>query len=149
MSTGVRVRPVEAADRGAWGQLWDGYIAFYDADVTPGVTDHTCARLLDTHSQMFGLVAEFDSQIIGFAHCVLHDNTWAKAPVCYLEDLFIASDVRGQGAGRALIEAVQKKGREERWRHIYWRTDKDNAIAQVLYNKIAKHTTWVTYEMDL
>jgi len=55
---------------------------------------------------MFGLVAEHDGRIVGIAHGILHRSTWAKGSYLYLNNLFVSPDVRGGGAGHALIEGV-------------------------------------------
>jgi hypothetical protein len=35
---------------------------------------------------MFGIVAERGSELVGFAHGLLHLSTWSVEPTCYLED---------------------------------------------------------------
>jgi GNAT superfamily N-acetyltransferase len=69
--------------------------------------------------------------------------------VCYLEDLFVDPVARRSGVGRALIEALAAEGRQAGWRRIYWRTAADNATAQALYDRLARRSGWVTYELDL
>ena len=39
------VRPLARSDRVQWQPLWQGYLAFYEANVTPEVSDMTFARL--------------------------------------------------------------------------------------------------------
>jgi hypothetical protein len=39
------VRPLDAADRVQWQPLWQGYLAFYKANVAPEVSEVTFARL--------------------------------------------------------------------------------------------------------
>lgn len=144
------VRPVEPGDKETWLNLWDGYCTFYEATVPTDVTAATFERLLSEDvPNMFGLVAELDGRVVGFAHCVLHPNTWSVQDICYMEDLYVAPDVRGGGVGRTLVEAITSMGRAFKWQRIYWRTDAKNATAQVLYNKLADRTTWVQYEKEL
>ena len=142
------VRDVTAADEAPWRVLWGDYIEFYKADVADDVTDATWARLLDAQSPLFGLVAQLNGDVVGMVNCVLHANTWATQPVCYLEDLFTAEPSRGHGAGRAMINAVTARAQAENWLRVYWRTAADNTTAQTLYDKLAKRTDWVTYEVD-
>jgi hypothetical protein len=52
---------------------------------------------------------------------VVHANTWAAAPVCYLEDLFVEKAARRHGGQRPLLAAL---GRE-----ASWHTAADNATA--------------------
>ncbi|WP_245689238.1 GNAT family N-acetyltransferase [Roseospirillum parvum] len=99
---------------------------------------------------MFGLVAEDSGgELVGLAHGVTHPGTWSLAPVCYLEDLYVDPEARLGGVGRALIDAVAARARALGCAGLYWQTDRDNAVAQVLYNKLARRTGWVRYEMDL
>lgn len=144
----VIVRDLGPQDEARWAELWAGYLEFYKSSVSADVTAATWGRLLDPASSMFALVAEVDGQVVGFVNCVLHANTWTTDPVCYLEDLFTAPDARGLGAGRALIEAVATRAKTKSWHRVYWRTASDNVTAQALYDKVAKRTAWVTFEIN-
>jgi GNAT superfamily N-acetyltransferase len=144
----VSVRPPVASDFRAWEDLWQGYCDFYEESLAPVVTENTWARLLEPQSPLFGLVAEDDNgKLVGFTNCVVHAGTWSKRDTCYLEDLFVAISARGQGAGRALIDAVIAKSRAEGWQRVYWQTKKDNATARALYEKIISPSDWVIYEV--
>ena len=87
--------------------------------------------------------------MVGIVNCVLHPVTWSLLQTCYLEDLFVAPAARGQGAGRALIEAVRERGRAEGWYRVYWMTKVDNATARALYDKVAGKSDWVRYHIPL
>ncbi|HYH58269.1 MAG TPA: GNAT family N-acetyltransferase [Thermoleophilaceae bacterium] len=141
----VSVRPVAAADEVAWRHLWDGYCTFYETDLPAEITDTTWKRLLDGGTRLFGLVAERDGEVIGLVNCVLHPSTWATADSCYLEDLFVSPDVRGAGAGRALIDAVLERAQERGWRNVYWHTRRDNERARALYDTYAPADDFVRY----
>ena len=146
----VTIRDLSPGDEIRWRDLWRGYCTFYETDMPPAVTDETWRRLLDPgEAAMFGLVAQGGGAVIGFVNCVLHQNTWTEKPVCYLEDLFVDSAARNQGAGRALIEAVRDRGMAEGWHRVYWRTRENNATARGLYDKVADGTDWATYEISL
>jgi GNAT superfamily N-acetyltransferase len=139
------VRPLIQQDREAWLTLWRAYLDFYGASVPDDVTALTWDRLNDPIESMFGLVAEHDGAVIGFAICVLHRSTWARQHYCYLEDLYVGEDVRGLGAGRALIEAVYARADELGAERVYWVTQETNATARVLYDAVAKRTGFVQY----
>jgi GNAT superfamily N-acetyltransferase len=146
----VRIRPLEAADEAAWRRLWAGYLTFYRKALDPEITAATWRRLLDAGTpDMIGRAAVVDGAVVGFLHAVIHPNTWSIAPVCYLEDLYVDADARGRGFGRALIAALAEEGRHAGWLRIYWRTASDNATAQALYDKLARRSAWITYELDL
>ena len=55
---------------------------------------------------------------------------------------------RGEGAGRALIEALVTLGREHGWRRVYWHTHENNEHARTLYDRLAKRTDYVRYDIE-
>ena len=144
------IRPFIAGDRPAWDEMWAGYLTFYETVLEPSVSDDTWTRFLEPAPGHVGFLA-LDEEIgpVGFAHAIVHPGTWSPRPVCYLEDLFVKPDIRGRGVGGALIEVLARRGREEGWLRIYWQTAADNARAQALYDKIAKRTDWLRYDLDL
>ncbi len=126
----VTVRDAVAADEPTWRRLWAGYLAFYEAKVAEPVTAATWARILDPAAPIFCRVAAVDGRVVGFANHVLHAGTWATAPLCYLEDLFVDVAARGTGAGRALIDDLLALGNARGWDRVYWHTYETNARAR-------------------
>ena len=139
------IRPLTATDRQAWAPLWAGYLEFYHATVAADVSELTFARLLDSAEPMFCLVAEADGRVIGIVHCVLHRSTWWGGLYLYLQDLFVVRDVRGSGAGRALIEAVYARADELDAERVYWLTHESNATARLLYDRVAERSGFIQY----
>jgi len=140
------VRPLQARDFDAWHLLWDGYNSFYRHEVTAEVTEDTFRRLHEGTDGFFGLVAEHDGGLIGFAHAIFHPSTWTTRSYCYLEDLFVARPHRGSGAARALIEGVYAEADRRGAESVYWHTQSYNAPARSLYDQVAKSTSYVVYE---
>jgi len=143
--TAPRIRALTAADKDAWLKLWAGYLEFYNASLAPDVTETAFARLTGGDADMFGLVAELDGRIVGIAHAVVHRSTWAVAPYVYLNDLFVAPDVRGGGVGRALIEAVYARADAIGAERVYWLTHETNALARKLYDTLAVNDGFLEY----
>jgi len=145
----VVVRWIEPSDEAAWRPLWQGYLTFYAATVPEAVTAHTFARFLDPAAPIGCRVAVADGRVVGFATHVLHEGTWASAPLCYLEDLFVDETVRGLGAGRALIDDLLALGRAAGWDRVYWHTYETNATARRLYDSYRPATGMIVYQVDL
>ena len=143
------IRPVAPGDRASWEPLWQGYLDFYRTELAPEVTDLTWSRLCGPDQAMGAFVAEEAGRLVGFVHFVVHPTTWTATPACYLEDLFVRSEQRGRGVGRALIEHLVGVGRDRGWSGIHWVTAQDNADAMQLYDRLASRTSWVRYEIDL
>jgi len=139
------IRAALPADEAAWRQLWRGYCEFYRASVGDEVTNRTWKRILDPDSAVMCIVAEADGHVVGFANCVVHENTWETQAVCYLEDLFVASSARGHGTGKALIEWLRNAMRAEGWARLYWMTREDNAPARRLYDQFSQADGFVRY----
>ena len=98
---------------------------------------------------MHALVAENGDRIVGIVHYIFHRSTWTDGPYCYLQDLFTMEEVRGLGIGRALIEAVYAKAREEGASRVYWLTHETNTVAMQLYDKVADKSGFVQYRKTL
>ena len=140
------VRPLRAADRAEWQALWNGYLRFYRAHLSPEVSAATFARLIDEEQQPHGMVAERDGRLVGLVHYVFHASTWSLKPSCYLEDLFVDPAARGGGAGRALIRAVYEAADRAQAATVYWLTQEFNAEGRALYDTLARRTSFIRYE---
>jgi len=72
-----------------------------------------------------------------------------RANVCYLQDFFTAPEVRGQGIGKSLIEAVYARARTHGAARVYWQTHETNETAKSLYNKVAENSGFIVYRKQL
>ena len=149
----VTIRPLAPGDQPAWRPLWDGYNAFYGrsgATALPeAITAATWARFFDPAEPVHALVALQGERIVGLAHYIYQRQTTRLAHVCYLNDLFTAPDARGQGVGRALIEAVYAAARTAGSPRVYWGTQATNAAGRALYDKVAWHQGFIIYAHEL
>jgi GNAT superfamily N-acetyltransferase len=139
------VRPLQSDERAAWEPLWTDYLAFYKTTVVPEVMDAAWRRMHDPAEPMFGLGAYSDGAMIGIVHYLFHRSFWSIANYCYLQDLFVAEAARGKGAGRALIEAVEKAAREAGAGRVHWLTQENNSTARALYDTLADCPGFIQY----
>jgi GNAT superfamily N-acetyltransferase len=149
MSESVIIRPIARTDHAQWLPLWDGYNAFYGREgetaLDPAITAMTWARFFDAYEPVHALVAERDGRLLGLTHYLFHRSTTAIAPSCYLQDLFTTAEARGQGVGRALIEAVYDAARRVGSPRVYWQTHETNATAMKLYDQVAEKSGFLVY----
>ena len=140
------LRPLQADDRTQWQGLAEAYKAFYKTATTAAEYDAAWQRLFS--EQVHGLVLARGPQLVGLAHFLFHGSTWGDR-VCYLQDLFVPPEARGQGLGRRLIEAVAAAARQQGAQRYYWLTQADNATARALYDRVAEHRGFIRYDHPL
>jgi GNAT superfamily N-acetyltransferase len=147
------VREVRPTDLAAWSPLWDGYNAFYGRSgptaLAPEITAETWRRFFDPAEPVYGLLAERNGEVLGLAHYLFHRSTISVAPICYLQDLFTVTAARGQGVGRALIEAVYHRAKAAGSSRVYWQTHETNIQAQKLYDKVSTRSGFIVYRADV
>lgn len=145
----VTIRPIRAEDESEWRRLWTAYLVFYESEVSEEVYQTTFARLLKGNegvdNEYRGFLAEIDGKPVGLVHFLFHRHCWKVENVCYLQDLFADPEVRGQGIGRALIEAVYKAADEAGAPDVYWMTQEFNEVGRRLYDRIGKLTPFIEY----
>ncbi|MFW8592738.1 GNAT family N-acetyltransferase [Cribrihabitans neustonicus] len=145
--TTLSIRPLRPEDRDQWQALWRDYLAFYETELPPHIYDSTFARLLGDDPRDFSaLVAEADGRLVGLAHFLFHRHGWKQEEVCYLQDLFAVADLRGQGIGRKLIEAVYAEADAAGAPAVYWLTQEFNHTARTLYDRIGVQTPFIKYQ---
>ncbi len=140
------IRPLQPDDAPEWRRLWTAYLNFYESRVGEDVYASTFARLIGNDPQDFnGLIAVIDGKPVGLAHYLFHRHAWKIENVCYLQDLFSDKAVRGQGVGRALIEAVYAAADAAGAPTVYWSTQDFNVTARKLYDRVGHKTPFIKY----
>ena len=62
-----------------------------------------------------------------------------------MQDLFTDPEARGQGIGRALINAVYEKAVAAGCGRVYWQTQETNLTARTLYDRVAERSGFIVY----
>ena len=86
-----------------------------------------------------------DGTPVGLAHYLFHRHGWKVENVCYMQDLYAAPEVRGQGVGHALIETVYARADAAGAPDVYWLTQDFNTEARRLYDRIGTCTPFIKY----
>lgn len=141
------VRPVAEGDREVWAALYRGYRDFYGKPHDPAVYDRVWAWLMDPAHETRGLLAEVDGVAVGLGHFRAFARPIDGAKGLYLDDLFTAAEARGSGAGSAILHRLAEIARDEEASLVRWITAESNTTARSLYDRVAKQTPWVTYDL--
>lgn len=144
----VTVRPAEAADEAAWRQLWQAFTVTGPEPCAPGSEDYIWRNVAKGESRMGLMLAVVGDTPQGFVLYATHPYSWNPRLACYLLDIYVAPECRGQGIGRRLIESLAALGRARGWYKLYWMTQHDNA-ARHLYDKVASLSPLVRYDLML
>ncbi len=143
----LTIRPLRRDDDADWRRMWQAYLAFYETTRPEEIYDAYFERLLGDDPQDFhGMIAELEGRPVGLVHYLFHRHGWRIENVCYLQDLYADPEVRGQGVGRALIEAVYAEADRMGAPAVYWLTQDFNAQARQLYDRIGRVTPFIKYE---
>jgi GNAT superfamily N-acetyltransferase len=141
----VAINAIENSDFDIWLPLWKGYQRFYEVDIPEPVTLETWSRLLDPGEPMHAALAMKGEQALGLVHSIYHRSTWTTSDYCYLQDLFVAPDVRGGGIGRALIQYVYEEAKRRGVSRVHWLTHETNHNGMKLYDRVADRSGFIQY----
>ncbi len=128
----IQINRATAADSSALSVQFDLYRQFYGyaADL-PQAERFIAQRLAAADSHL--LVARAGTVICGFVQCYPGFASLECRPSWLLSDLFVIPEARGQGVGRALLQATRTEAEAAGCCVVELFTAKSNNTAQRLY----------------
>ena len=111
----------------------------------------TETELLETifveNARVFCDVVDVDGEIVGMVIWFLNYSTWQGKHGIYLEDLFVKSNYRGHGYGKALLEHLAKICVEKGYGRFQWSVLDWNTPAIEFYRSLGAEAMdeWVVY----
>jgi GNAT superfamily N-acetyltransferase len=147
----LRIEPIAESQFEALLPLIAAYQRFYEAsDIDTDRNRAFFRRFISPSEEGALLGAWMDGELAGYACLYWHFSSTRAVETVLMNDLFVAEGARGEGVGRALIEAGAEVARERGAPCLEWSTDPDNARAQALYDATgAKRSTWIEYELPV
>ena len=134
MPSNRNVRLATAADADAVGRLLHDFNTEFD-DITPGPAALAARfRELLADDEITVLVA--DPGPAGLAVLRFRPSLWTNALECYLAELYVVPDRRGQGIGRALMNAAIDAARGKGADYMDLGTSEDDVAARALYESL-------------
>jgi len=125
------VRLAGADDAGDVARLLHDFNLEFDAPTPVAGTLAARARELLERGEITVLLA--GEPPFGLAQLRFRPSLWSGAPDAYLEELYVAPDRRGRGAGRALLEAAMERARAVGAAHLDLVTSEADEAARALY----------------
>lgn len=131
----ITIRRATAADAEALFELVCALAEFEQLrDQVTGSADRLAADLDGDRPAIEALLAETaEGQLVGYALFFGNYSTFLTQPGLHLEDLFVLPDWRGQGVGKALLQAFVQTARDRGCGRADWTVLDWNARAIAFY----------------
>ncbi len=108
------------------------------SEPTPGaeVLERRVLAFVEDGRMTYLLGGDGRATALGFAQVSFRPSVWADEPIGYLEELYVVPERRGEGIGRALMEAVLALAREHGAAGMEVITGEDDTAARALYESV-------------
>jgi ribosomal protein S18 acetylase RimI-like enzyme len=157
MGSSPKVRRGTEEDAEVLAGLLKRFNAEYEEE--PVDVDLTAERIRDlmaTGEGVFFLAGE-DPEPPGFAYLQFNPSLYSRTRDAYLGELYVVPDRRGEGFGRAMLEAVLEEARARDATNISLGTSVDDTAARGLYESFGftnleggeGGSSMLYYELDL
>lgn len=147
----MEIRPVTSDDLADLLPLMRGYCDFYSSTPTDeALLTMSQALIEDPEREGIQFIARDDAgEAIGFATLFWTWETNCGGRIGVMNDLFVASQSRGQGAAEALIAACRDRCARRGALRLDWVTANDNLRAQAVYDRVGgtRDDHWVEYSL--
>lgn len=144
----VQIVPLAERHRADWERLYAGYAEFYKVTQTPEMRAKVWGWIHDPAHEVNAVVAEDEAgRAVGLAHYRAFARPLSASTGCFLDDLFVDPSQRGKRVADALLEHLRALAREKGWSTVRWITADDNYRGRGVYDRLAKRTWWITYDM--
>jgi len=151
MAAETRVEPIGAEQLEALLPLIAAYQRFYEVKRVDDERNRAFfERFLAPSDDGMLLGAWRDGELAGYACLYWHFSSLVPAETVLMNDLYVVEAQRGEGIGRALIEASAAVARERGAHQLEWVTSPDNRTARRLYDTTgAESEPSIEYELRL
>jgi GNAT superfamily N-acetyltransferase len=151
MPDAPEIAPIAAAQLDALLPLIAAYQRFYEVeDVDDERNRAFFTGFLEPSERGTMLGAWRGGELLGYACLYWTYTSLIPAEIVLMNDLYVVPEARGEGVGRALIEASAAVARERGAARLTWMTAADNERAQRLYDTTgAIAEASIEYELEL
>jgi GNAT superfamily N-acetyltransferase len=151
MTDDLRIEPIAEAQYETLLPMIAAYQGFYGADDIRSERNRSFFRRFIGPSEEGVLLGAWrGEELVGYACLYWHFSSTRAVETVLMNDLYVDERRRGEGVGRALIEASAEVARERGAHHLEWSTRPDNETARRLYDGTgAESSEWIEYELRL
>jgi GNAT superfamily N-acetyltransferase len=147
----VEVNPIVESQLETLLPMIAAYQRFYEVEeIDEGRNRAFFCRFIAPSENGMLLGARRDDELLGYACLYWSFTSLVPAEMVLMNDLYVEKAARGQGVGRALIEASAAVARERGAARLEWATQPENTTAQRLYDTTgAERSEWIEYELPI
>jgi GNAT superfamily N-acetyltransferase len=140
------VTPVRSSDHDEWVALFRAYGQSNRLRLDTETIEAVWRKLHDRHHAVQGLVVRrtYSGPPVGLAHYRAFPRTLGPKAGCYVDDLFVDSAARGEGAASAVLAHLQRLAAARGWGAVRWLTAADNGRARTVYDGVAAPASLAT-----
>ncbi len=129
----IRTRLATLEDLDGVAPLFDAYRQFYRRSADLPLARRFLQERLQRQESVIFVALDGAGRIVGFTQLYPTFCSVRASPTFVLYDLFVAPEVRGSGAGRALMVAAEAHAAGTGAARLELSTARTNAVAQKLY----------------
>ena len=146
----ISVGSLNSDERLEWEILYRAYAEFYEVPMNTGILETVWGWIFDEDEEFYALVARSEEKrAIGVMHFREMPSPLRGKKVGFLDDLFVLPELRGTGVVDQMFKKLSFEAAEKGWNFVRWITAEDNYRGRAVYDRTAKKTNWVTYELRI
>ncbi len=156
----IVIRPVTKDDTDALGEMWLALVAYHQqlTDDLPGAArggEHRYVRrIMERLDDPYtcALVAEVEGQVVGFVLGMVIDlmpDIFDQKPSGFLADIYVEPQVRRQGVGRSLVNALIEWFRRCDIHTFDWHVASNNPEGLAFWRSIGGRDVMVRMRADI
>ena len=144
----TQIRSATVSDAPAAIGLMAQLNEFGHGQVDAGVEDRFRAMLNLPQYAIF-VAQDEQGKIVGLLTASHRWTLWHMGPCAIIEELVVDEAARGQGAGRALIQAALEWAKAQACSEVEVSTEMDNSAAQAFYRRLGFESEALLLEYEL
>ncbi|MBV7434843.1 GNAT family N-acetyltransferase [Cardiobacteriaceae bacterium TAE3-ERU3] len=132
----IHIKQAELADINVIANLFNQYRVFYGQATDLPLAKAFIGERMDNNESVLLLALDEENNALGFTQLYPNFSSVSACRVWTLNDLFVVQAARGQGVGRALMNAAKAYAKQTGARRLVLETAADNHTAQRLYESL-------------
>jgi len=117
-------------------ELFNSYRVFYEQDSNVELARNFIKSRMENKESTIFVSQNSDEELIGFVQLYSSFCSVYVCPILILYDLFVKTEARGNGHGRALMDKATEFAKSEGYDRLELSTATDNFIGQSLYESL-------------